>query len=87
MNHVPAFYSGDVSDAVTLAQRSPAATSGKPSPTAPKPATSRSAGCASVICGPGDIAQAHRPDEFILPSELDRCMGFLAKLAERLREW
>lgn len=39
-------------------------------------------GCDSVICGPGDIAQAHRPDEFIEASELPRCMAFLAKLAD-----
>jgi len=39
-------------------------------------------GCDSVICGPGDIAQAHRPDEFIEASELPRCMAFLGKLAD-----
>ena len=39
-------------------------------------------GCDSVICGPGDIAQAHRPDEFIEASELPRCMAFLGKLGD-----
>ncbi len=39
------------------------------------------AGIASVICGPGDIAQAHRPNEFVELAELARCEAFLARLA------
>jgi acetylornithine deacetylase len=42
------------------------------------------AGCASVICGPGDIAQAHAADEFVAVDQLDACMKFLADLADRL---
>jgi acetylornithine deacetylase len=41
------------------------------------------AGVPAVVCGPGDIAQAHQPDEFILASELERCVGLLGRLAER----
>ncbi|MEZ5909513.1 MAG: acetylornithine deacetylase [Hyphomicrobiaceae bacterium] len=40
------------------------------------------AALASVICGPGDIAQAHTANEFIVPSELDKCMVFLDRLAD-----
>ncbi len=40
------------------------------------------AGIATVICGPGDIAQAHKPDEFIAASEIGRCEAFLLRLAE-----
>lgn len=36
--------------------------------------------CASVICGPGDIEQAHKPDEFVEISQLEKCMGFLDNL-------
>ena len=39
--------------------------------------------CPSVICGPGDIAQAHKPNEFIAISEIEKCMGFL----DRLGDW
>jgi acetylornithine deacetylase len=39
------------------------------------------AGIPSIVCGPGDIAQAHTPDEWILASELDACDAFLARLA------
>jgi len=34
----------------------------------------------TVVIGPGDIAQAHRPDEFIKVSELERCVAFLDRL-------
>ncbi len=42
------------------------------------------AGCPTVICGPGDIEQAHAADEFVSLGQLEACMTFLAKLAERL---
>jgi acetylornithine deacetylase len=38
------------------------------------------AGIPSVICGPGDIAQAHRPDEFVTIAQLERCEAFLDRL-------
>ena len=37
-----------------------------------------------VICGPGDIEQAHVADEFVVTAQLDACMSFLFKLAEKL---
>ncbi|MGI9409386.1 MAG: acetylornithine deacetylase [Hyphomicrobiaceae bacterium] len=39
------------------------------------------AGSQSVVCGPGDIAQAHTPNEWIEKIELEKCMAFLDKLA------
>ncbi|MGB6923227.1 MAG: acetylornithine deacetylase [Methyloceanibacter sp.] len=43
------------------------------------------AGCPTVICGPGDIEQAHAADEFVTVAQLEDCMAFLAKLAHQLR--
>lgn len=40
------------------------------------------AGFSSVIMGPGDIAQAHAPDEFIEESELEKCSALLDRLAD-----
>ncbi len=40
------------------------------------------AGSASIVCGPGDIAQAHTPDEWIADSEINKCMDFMARLAD-----
>lgn len=42
------------------------------------------AGFPSVVCGPGAIEQAHKPDEFIEISQLDACDDFLRKLAHSL---
>ena len=42
-------------------------------------------GFPAVICGPGDIAQAHRADEFVAVNQLEGCMDLLARLAQRLR--
>ncbi len=37
-------------------------------------------GIPAVICGPGSIEQAHRPDEFVALSELQACEAFLRKV-------
>ncbi len=42
----------------------------------------QAAGAASVVCGPGYIAQAHTADEWIAEEELLRCMAFLERLAD-----
>jgi len=38
------------------------------------------AGIPSVVIGPGAIAQAHKPDEFVEVTELERCADFVTKL-------
>ena len=40
------------------------------------------AGAPSVVCGPGDIAQAHTANEWVAISELEKCMAFLGRLAD-----
>ena len=42
------------------------------------------AGIPTIICGPGDIAQAHQPDEWIAEDQLALCDGFIRRVAERL---
>ncbi|MCA3565038.1 MAG: acetylornithine deacetylase [Methylocystis sp.] len=42
------------------------------------------AGIATVVCGPGDIAQAHQPDEWIEESELRACETFVLALGREL---
>ncbi len=39
-------------------------------------------GAPSVVVGPGNIAQAHTPNEFLRRSELDKCLRFLGRLAD-----
>jgi len=38
------------------------------------------AGIPTVLCGPGDIAQAHKPDEYVTLEQLARCEAFLTRL-------
>ncbi len=38
-------------------------------------------GIPTVICGPGDIAQAHAPDEFVTLEQLAQCERFMERLA------
>jgi acetylornithine deacetylase len=40
----------------------------------------RGHGIPTVICGPGDISQAHQPNEFVAKSQMDGCDAFLGKL-------
>ncbi len=40
------------------------------------------AGISVVLCGPGSIAQAHQPDEFIALEQIAACEGFLRRLAD-----
>jgi acetylornithine deacetylase len=42
------------------------------------------AGIPTIVCGPGHIAQAHQPDEWIAESELDACDAFIRRLADRM---
>ena len=44
----------------------------------------QTAGIPAVLWGPGDIAVAHRPDEFIEVADLEVCLVLLAKLGEYL---
>ena len=82
VNGVPAYYSGESSDAVSLALNLMGQNETHAVSYGTEAGLFQRGGCDSVICGPGDIAQAHRPDEFIEASELDRCMMFLRGLAD-----
>ena len=44
----------------------------------------QNAGIATIVCGPGHIAQAHQPDEWIAQEQLDACDAFIRRLADRV---
>ncbi len=44
----------------------------------------RRLGIPTVICGPGSMAQGHKPDEFVTVEQLERCEAMLAALIGRL---
>ena len=39
-----------------------------------------------VVCGPGSIEQAHKPDEFVSASQIQQCLDMLKRLAVKLSE-
>ncbi len=41
------------------------------------------AGIDAIICGPGDIGRAHKPDEYILIDELMACRAMVEALGAR----
>ena len=44
----------------------------------------QAAGLPTIVCGPGSIDQAHKPDEFVSVSQLAACLAFLDSLAGEL---
>ena len=44
------------------------------------------AGVASIVCGPGSIEQAHKPDEFLDLSQVEACERFMRRLLDRLEQ-
>ena len=41
-------------------------------------------GVPTVVCGPGSMAQGHKPDEYVTLDQLARCEAMLAALLDRL---
>jgi len=39
-------------------------------------------GVPSVICGPGDISEAHRPNEFVALEQLAQCETFMNRILQ-----
>ena len=44
------------------------------------------AGIPAVVCGPGSIMQAHKPDEFIALEQVAQCETFLRRLLDHISE-
>jgi acetylornithine deacetylase len=81
---VPAFLAKPGSEAVALALALTGANATSTVSYGTEGGLFEEAGCPTVICGPGDTAQAHVADEFVATAQLDACMAFLTKLAEKL---
>jgi acetylornithine deacetylase len=79
---VPAFAAGEASEAVTLAMRLAGVNTTLAVSYATEAGLFQDAGAASVVCGPGDIAQAHTANEWIAAAELERCDAFLRRLMD-----
>jgi acetylornithine deacetylase len=42
------------------------------------------AGIPAVVCGPGSIEQAHKPNEYVSLDQLAQCEAFLRRLMQRV---
>jgi acetylornithine deacetylase len=42
------------------------------------------AGIPTVVCGPGSIEQAHKPNEFVTVEQIVQCEGFMRRLMDRV---
>ena len=80
VNAAPAFAAEEGSEAVTLAMRLAGQNETFAVAYGTEACFFQDGACPSVVCGPGDIAQAHKPNEFIAVSEIEKCMGFLDRL-------
>lgn len=44
----------------------------------------QAAGIPTIVCGPGDILQAHRPDEFVSLDQVEACTAFMHRLLDHV---
>jgi acetylornithine deacetylase len=44
----------------------------------------QAAGVPTIVCGPGNIREAHKPNEFIELTQVEACVGFMRRLIARL---
>jgi acetylornithine deacetylase len=80
-NQVPPFAADSASDIVALALKLAGENQTSAVSYATEAGLFQAAHVPSVVCGPGDIAQAHTADEWIAISEIERCLAFLDRLA------
>ncbi|MGI9424624.1 MAG: acetylornithine deacetylase [Hyphomicrobiaceae bacterium] len=81
-NHVPAFAADPGSEVMSLALKLVEQNETLAVSYATEASLFHAAGASSVVCGPGDIAQAHTPNEWIAKEELEKCMQFLGRLGD-----
>ena len=81
-NSVPPFAADTTSEVVALALKLTGQNETHTVSYATEAGLFQDAGSPSIVCGPGDIAQAHTANEWIATSELAKCMAFLSKLGD-----
>ncbi|WP_054285775.1 acetylornithine deacetylase [Gulbenkiania mobilis] len=82
--HCPAFEAEEGSAVLKYLEALGGATSGQAVAYATEAGLFQEAGMPAVVLGPGSIRQAHRPDEYIEIAQLEACVDWLGRLAERL---
>jgi len=78
--HYPGLVMDEASPAIVLARELTGANQAEAVAYGTEAGHFQNYGIPAVICGPGSIEQAHRPDEFCALSELEACEAFLRKV-------
>jgi len=84
-NAIPALSTAEDSEVVRLAQSLSGANSVGKVSFGTEGGLYQQAGIPTVICGPGSIEQAHRPNEWIALDQVRQCEAFVHRLIDRLR--
>jgi acetylornithine deacetylase len=82
VNTVPPFFAKQGSLALTLALQLTGQNETYTVSYATEAGLFQDGGAPSIVCGPGDIAQAHTADEWLAESEIEKCMVFMRRLAD-----
>jgi acetylornithine deacetylase len=81
---IPGLAAEPGSVAETLALKLTRSNQTKAVPFATEAGRFQAAGIPTIVCGPGSIEQAHKPDEFLSLAQVDACVDFLTRLAAEL---
>jgi acetylornithine deacetylase len=84
---LPGFATGVDSDIARLCFRSAGADAGSAAGKVSfgtEAALFHQAGVPTIVCGPGHIAQAHQPDEWVTLEQLAACERFMRRLADEI---
>ncbi len=84
-SHVPALVAREGCPAEALARQLTGANHAEAVSYGTEAGLFQEAGIPSVICGPGDIREAHKPNEYIEISQVAACETFIRKLITQLR--
>jgi acetylornithine deacetylase len=84
-SHVPALVAREGCPAEALARQLTGANHAEAVSYGTEAGLFQEAGIPSVICGPGDIREAHKPNEYIEITQVAACETFIRKLITKLR--
>ena len=83
-SHVPALIAADGCPAEALAKQLTGRNAAEAVAYGTEAGLFQEADIPSVVCGPGNILQAHKPNEFIELSQVDACVGFMRRLMDHV---
>lgn len=84
-SHVPALVAREGCPAEALARQLTGANHAEAVSYGTEAGLFQEAGIPSVICGPGDIREAHKPNEYIEITQVAACETFIRRLIDQLR--